>query len=70
MTGHLPTRRDITAARCLRCSASNGPTHVVNNASCRGFGPECKNRAAVDEVRGIKEADTQEDACMAQDERP
>ena len=39
--------------RCCRCG------QLLNDAPSRkrGLGPECKNRAAVDEVRGIKEAE-------------
>jgi hypothetical protein len=39
--------------RCCRCG------QLLNDAPSRkrGLGPGCKNRAAVDEVRGIKEAE-------------
>jgi hypothetical protein len=39
--------------RCCRCG------ELLNDAASRkrGLGPDCKNRAAVDEVRAIKEAE-------------
>jgi hypothetical protein len=50
---------------CCRCGG------LLNDAASRkrGLGPGCKDRAAIDEVRGIKEAEPQKDACVAQVEQ-